>query len=131
MHGEVPARWITAFFGTACGKAMYAARRATRPALNSSGTATVQAVWHSLQPVQADQSTKVEFSFTLAWNAPKLSRSIPMTSLYSLVVMLGWLMVDDIFGPEMQLAQSRVGKTLLSRIIRPPTLASFSTSRTL
>src|ERR1035437_8921185 len=45
--------------------------------------------------------------------------------------MLGWLMVEDIFGPEIQLAQSRVGKTLLSRIIRPPTLASFSTSRTL
>ena len=31
----------------------------------------------------------------------------------------------------MQLAQSSVGKTLLSRIIRPPTDASFSTSRTL
>ena len=45
--------------------------------------------------------------------------------------MLGWLIVEDIFGPEMQLAQSSVGKTLLSRIIRPPTLASFSTSRTL
>jgi hypothetical protein len=40
-------------------------------------------------------------------------------------------MVLDIFGPEMQLAQSRVGNTLLSRIIRPPTLGSFSTSRTL
>ena len=35
-----------------------------------------------------------------------------------------------IFGVEMQLAQSRVGKTLLSRIIFPPTLASFSTRRT-
>ena len=45
--------------------------------------------------------------------------------------MFGWLIVEDIFGPEMQLAQSRVGKTLLSRIIRPPTLASFSTSSTL
>src|SRR5665647_255565 len=130
-HGDVPARVITAFLGTACGKAMYAARRATRPALNSSGTATVQAVVQSLQPVHFDQSTKVEFSFTVAWNAPPPSRWIPMTSLYSLVVMLGWLIVDDIFGPEMQLAQSSVGKTLLSKIIRPPTLASFSTSRTL
>ncbi len=45
--------------------------------------------------------------------------------------MLGWLIVDDIFGPEMQEAQSRVGKTFDSRIIRPPTLDSFSTSSTL
>ena len=45
--------------------------------------------------------------------------------------MLGWLTVEDIFGPEMQLAQSRVGKTLLSRIMRPPTLGSFSTRATL
>ena len=44
--------------------------------------------------------------------------------------MLGWWIVEVIFGPEMQLAQSSVGKTLLSRIIRPPTLASFSTSST-
>ena len=36
-----------------------------------------------------------------------------------------------IFGVEMQLAQSSVGKTLLSRIILPPMLGSFSTSRTL
>ena len=45
--------------------------------------------------------------------------------------MLGWWMVAAIFGVEMQLAQSSVGKTLLSRIILPPTLASFSTTSTL
>src|SRR5665811_761791 len=45
--------------------------------------------------------------------------------------MFGWWIVDAIFGVEMQLAQSRVGKTLLSRIIFPPTLASRSTRRTL
>ena len=38
-------------------------------------------------------------------------------------------MVAPILGVEMQLAQSRVGKTLLSRIMLPPTLASFSTSQ--
>ena len=43
----------------------------------------------------------------------------------------GWWIVAAIFGVEMQLAQSSVGKTLLSRIILPPTLASFSTSTTL
>ena len=45
--------------------------------------------------------------------------------------MLGWWMVAPIFGVEMQLAQSSVGKTLLSRIILPPTLGSFSTTSTL
>ena len=45
--------------------------------------------------------------------------------------MLSWWIVAAIFGVEMQLAQSSVGKTLLSRIIFPPTLASFSTIRTL
>ena len=40
-------------------------------------------------------------------------------------------MVAPILGVEMQLAQSRVGKTLQSRIILPPTLPSFSTSSTL
>ena len=45
--------------------------------------------------------------------------------------MFGWWMVDAILGVEMQLAQSSVGKTLLSRIIFPPTLASFSTTSTL
>ena len=47
-----------------------------------------------------------------------------------MVVTLGWWIDAAILGVEMQLAQSRVGKTLLSRIILPPTLASFSTSRT-
>ena len=45
--------------------------------------------------------------------------------------MFGWWMVAPILGVEMQLAQSSVGKTLLSRIIFPPTLASFSISSTL
>ena len=45
--------------------------------------------------------------------------------------MLGWWMVAPILGVEMQLAQSSVGKTLLSRIILPPTLGSFSTTSTL
>ncbi len=45
--------------------------------------------------------------------------------------MFGWWIVAAILGVEMQLAQSRVGNTLDSRIIFPPTLASFSTSRTL
>ena len=54
----------------------------------------------------------------------------PSTSLYVRVVTFGWWIDAAIFGVEMQLAQSRVGKTLLSRIIFPPTLASFSTSRT-
>ena len=35
-----------------------------------------------------------------------------------------------ILGVEMQLEQSSVGKTLLSRIILPPMLGSFSTSST-
>jgi hypothetical protein len=46
------------------------------------------------------------------------------------VVTFGWAWVAAIFGVEMQLAQSRVGKTLLRRIIFPPTLGCFSTSTT-
>ena len=53
------------------------------------------------------------------------------TSAYVSTSMLGWWMVAPILGVEMQLAQSSVGKTLLSRIILPPTLGSFSTTRTL
>jgi len=68
---------------------------------------------------------------TLATKRPSGLRTIDWTSLYARVVMFGWLIVELIFGPEMQEAQSRVGKTLLRRIIRPPTLASFSTSSTL
>ena len=66
-----------------------------------------------------------------AWNFPSPFFSMPSTSLYVKAVMLAWWIVAAIFGVEMQLAQSRVGKTLLSRIIFPPTLASFSTTRTL
>lgn len=44
--------------------------------------------------------------------------------------MLGWWIAAAILGVEMQDAQSSVGKTLDSRIILPPTEASFSTSRT-
>ena len=53
------------------------------------------------------------------------------TSVYVQAVMLSWCVVAAIFGVEMQLAQSRVGKTFDSRIIFPPTLASFSTTSTL
>ncbi len=81
MHGDVPARSMTAFLGTACGKAMYAAWRGTRSALNWSGTATVQAIWQSWQPVQAAQSTKGAFSLMVALKVPSFSRRIPCTSL--------------------------------------------------
>jgi hypothetical protein len=57
---------MTAFFGTACGKAMNAARRETMSALYSSGTATLQAISHWRQPVQAASSTYLAFCFTLA-----------------------------------------------------------------
>ena len=45
--------------------------------------------------------------------------------------MFGWWIVDAILGVEMQDAQSSVGKTLRQQDHLPPTLASFSTSRTL
>ena len=98
--------------------------------MNWSGTATVQAVSHSAQPVQVVSSTKRAFRVTEAWKRPSAVRRIPSTRLYVIAVMFGWWIVAAIFGVEMQLAQSSVGKTLLSRIIFPPTLASFSTSRT-
>ena len=62
---------------------------------------------------------------------PSSLRVILSTSVYVIAVTLGWWIEAAIFGVEMQLAQSSVGKTLDRRIIRPPTLASFSTSRTL
>ncbi len=62
---------------------------------------------------------------------PSSPRVILSTSVYVIAVTLGWWIEAAILGVEMQLAQSSVGKTLDSRIIRPPTLASFSTSRTL
>ena len=58
---------MTAFFGTACGKAMNAARRDTMSALYSSGTATLHAISHWRQPVQAAASTNLGFWRTLAW----------------------------------------------------------------
>ena len=99
-------------------------------ALNWSGTETVQAVSHFWQPVQAASSTNRAFCVIFAWNRPSPTGSMPSTSLYVRVVTFGWWIDAAILGVEMQLAQSRVGKTLLSRIIFPPTLASFSTSRT-
>ena len=81
MHGDVPARSMTAFFGTACGKAMYAACRGTRSALNWSGTATVHAIWQSEHPVHAAQSMNVDFCFTFAVKRPSSPRWIPCTSL--------------------------------------------------
>ena len=81
MQGDVPARSMTAFFGTAWGNGMYAACRGTRSALNWSGTATVHAIWQSEQPVHAAQSMNGAFSFTVAVNVPSASRWIPWTSL--------------------------------------------------
>jgi hypothetical protein len=100
-------------------------------ALNWSGTATVHAVSHNWQPVHAASSTNLGLCRIVARKRPFASRAISSTSVYVNAVTLGWWIEAAIFGVEMQLAQSRVGKTLLSRIIRPPTLASFSTSRTL
>ncbi len=81
VHGEEPWRSMTAFLGTAWGKAMYAARRATRSALNWSGTATVHAVSHRAQPVHVASSTKRAFCRTLAVNVPLAPRRMPVTSL--------------------------------------------------
>src|SRR5512135_2438952 len=103
---------------------MWAARRATRSALNWSGTATVHAVSHSWQPVHLASSTNRALRVTAAWNLPSAVLRIPSTWLYVSAVMFGWWIVAAILGVEMQLAQSRVGNTLLSRIIFPPTLAS-------
>jgi len=69
-QGELPARSMTAFLGTACGNVMWAARRATRSALNWSGTATVHAVSHFWQPVHASMSTNRAFWVTVARNVP-------------------------------------------------------------
>ena len=46
---------------------MKAARRDTMSALYSSGTATLQAISHWRQPVQAASSTNLGFWRTLAW----------------------------------------------------------------
>ena len=62
---------------------------------------------------------------------PSRLRTISPTSEPVKTVTFGWCTVAAIFGVEMQLAQSSVGKTLLSRIILPPTLGSFSTTSTL
>ena len=58
---------MIAFLGTACGKAMNAARRDTMSALYSSGTATLQAISHWRQPVQAASSTNLDFWRIFAW----------------------------------------------------------------
>ena len=80
MHGEVPARSITAFFGTACGNGMYAARRETRSALNWSGTATLQASSHWRHPVQSASSTNRGLRRIPTWKAPFPFRRMPSTS---------------------------------------------------
>jgi hypothetical protein len=80
-HGELPARSITAFLGTAWGNVMCAARRATRSALNWSGTATVQAVSHFWQPVQVSSSTNRALRVTWARNVPSGDLRIPSTRL--------------------------------------------------
>ncbi len=131
VQGEVPARSRTAFLGTAWGKAMWATRRETRSSLYSSGTVTVQTFSQSWQPVHLAKSTKAGLRTTVALKPPLLSRRTSLTSLKTRRSMLAWLADCAILGVEMQLAQSRVGKTLLSRIILPPMLGSFSTSSTL
>ena len=99
--------------------------------MNWSGTATVQAFSQSWQPVQVTSSTNLGFWRMVALITPSSPRVILSTSVYVMAVTFGWWIEAAILGVEMQLAQSRVGKTLDSRIILPPTLASFSTSRTL
>jgi len=127
----VPARSMTAFLGTACGNAMWAARVATRSALNRSGMATVQARSQSWQPVHAAGSTKVGLCTNSAVNVPSPAGVMRSTALETWTVTLGWWETAAIFGVEMQEAQSSVGKTLLRRIILPPTDGSFSTRATL
>ena len=67
-------------------------------ALNWSGTATVQAVSHSWQPVQVVSSTKRAFRLMVARNRPPSPGVIPSTSLYVRVVTLGWWIDAAIFG---------------------------------
>jgi hypothetical protein len=110
---------------------MYAALRDTSPSLNWSGTATVQDCSHCRHPVQADSSTNLGLRRRVTWKSPAASRTIRVTSESVCTVTFRWCVVAPIFGVEMQLAQSRVGKTLLRRIILPPMLGSFSTRRTL
>ena len=81
LQGEEPARSMTAFFGTAWGKAMWAARVATRSALNLSEIATVHASSQSPHPVHAAGSTKVGFLRSRTANVPSSFRTIPSTSL--------------------------------------------------
>jgi len=57
--------------------------------LNWSGTATVQAVSHSEQPVHVVSSTKRAFWVTDAWKRPSAERRIPSTRLYVIAVMFG------------------------------------------
>ncbi len=80
--------------------------------------------------MQSAVSTKRGFCSIVAWKWPSPSRVIPATSASVRTVTFGWCAVAAIFGVEMQLAQSSVGKTLLSRIILPPMLESFSTTST-
>src|SRR5512138_1991106 len=102
VQGEVPARSRTAFLGTACGKAMWAARRETRFSLYSSGTVTVHAFSQSWQPVHLAKSTKAGLRVTCTRKPPPSLRTSP-TSLKTRRSMLGWLDDSAILGVEMQL----------------------------
>ncbi len=54
-----------------------------------------------------------------------------LTSLSVKIETLGWREISETFGVVIHAAQSKVGKTLLSKIIFPPTDKSFSTNNTL
>ncbi len=90
----------------------------------------MQAVSQSRQPVQSCSSTKRADRCTVTWKPCSASPRTLSTTDWVSTVTLGWWAVAAIFGVEMQLAQSRVGKTLLSRIILPPIDGSFSTRST-
>ena len=98
--------------------------------MNWSGTDTVHAVSHSLQPVHRLVSMNRGFCRIDAVKRPSPAGSILPISASVRTVTFGWCVAAAIFGVEMQLAQSSVGKTLLSRTILPPTLGSFSTINT-
>jgi len=73
--------------------------------------------------------TKRGFCVTETRNRPSTG-SVPVTSAYVRSVMFSWWAAAAIFGVQMQLAQSRVGKTFDRPIIFPPMLALFSTTTT-
>ena len=80
--------------------------------------------------MQSASSTKRAERRTVTWKPRSASPRTLSTRDWVRTVTLGWWTVAAILGVEMQLAQSRVGKTLLSKIILPPIDGSFSTTST-